>query len=189
MPYLQNAGAFLVTSLFGFAICVFLLRTLLIAIGAPFNQPICRFVYLLTNPVIMPLRNVMPRWRRVEFASLLVAWALCALELLLLVALFGAAASAAALLVRALVDTLDWLILIELVAILAYCVLSFVPSLRYDDNFRLLARLTEPVARPFRRLVPPLGGLDFSCWFASLALVLARLLLIAPLADWAARLG
>ncbi len=139
MSYLLNAAAFLVTTIFGFLICLFLGRMLLIAVGASFYEPVCRFVYALTNPVITPLRSVVPRWGR-----------------------------------------------IELVAIFVYCVLSLFPAARYDGNFGLLARVVEPVVRPFRRLLPPVGGLDFSCWVASIALILVRLLVIMPLADLAA---
>lgn len=189
MPYLLNAATFLIQTAFGFFIVVFVLRAMLIAIGAPFNQPICRFVYLFTNPVITPIRNIVPRWRRIEFASLLVAWLLVALEILLLLALFGLGVGWVALLPRALVDLLDWIVLIELVAILIYCVVSFIPSARHDSNFRLLAQLSEPVLGPFRRLLPPLGGLDFSCALACVALILVRILVIAPLADLARQLG
>ena len=188
MPYLQNAGVFLIQTIFGFFIVMFLLRSLLIAIGAPFNQPICRFVYLVTNPVTMPLRNVIPRWRRIEFSSLLIAYLLALVESLVFVALFGAALSIGGLLLRAAADTLDWIVLIELVAIFGYCIISFFPSAHYDSNFRLLAQLVEPVVRPFRKLLPPLGGMDFSCWFAAIALVLVRMLIVAPLADFATRI-
>jgi YggT family protein len=41
--------------------------------------------------------------------------------------------------------------------------------------------------RPFRRLIPPLGGMDFSFLAASIALILVRMLVIAPLADIAMR--
>ena len=187
MSYLQNAGTFLLQSIFGFAIVLFLLRMMLIAVGAPFNEPVCRFVYALTNRVITPLRPLVPRWRRIETASLLLAWMLAALELFLLVAMLGARVGIAGVMLRALVDVLDWLILIELVAVFAFCVLSFFPSARYDSNFRLLSQFIDPVVRPFRRLLPPLGGLDFSCWFASIALVLARMLIVAPLGDLAVR--
>src|SRR5262249_34337136 len=156
-------------SVFGFLICLFLVRALLIAVGAPFNEPVCRFVYALTNRVITPLRNVVPRWRRIEIASVLLAWLLALLQLVLLTAVLGISLGIVGLLLRALVDTLDWLILIELVAIFAYCILSFIPSARYDSNFRLLMQFTEPVVRPFRRLLPPVGGFDFSCWVASIA--------------------
>jgi YggT family protein len=188
MPYLQNAGVFLIQTLFGFFIVVFRLRLLLIAVAAPFNEPVCRFVWQITNRVATPLRRIVPRWRRLEFASLLVAYSLTVLELLVFVALFGAALGVGGLLLRAAADTLDWIVLIELVAIFGYCILSFIPSTRHDANFRLLAQFVDPVVRPFRRLLPPLGGMDFSCWFAAIALVLVRMLVVAPLADFAVRL-
>jgi YggT family protein len=188
MPYIQNAGVFLIQTLFGFFIVVFLLRMLLIAIAAPFNEPVCRFVWQITNRVATPLRRVVPRWRRLELASLLIAYLLALLELLVFVALFGAALSVGGLLLRAAADTLDWIVLIELVAIFGYCILSFFPGVRYDPNFRLLAQFVDPLVRPFRRLLPELGGMDFSCWFAAIALVLVRMLVVAPLADFAARL-
>ena len=188
MIYLQNAALFLITSLFGFLICLFLVRTMLIAVGAPFNEPVCRFVYALTNRVVTPLRNVVPRWRRVELASVLIAWLLALLQFVLLVLLLGLGTGVAGMLLRALMDVLDWAVLIQIVAIFAYCLLSFFPSARYDANFRLLAQFVDPLVRPLRRAIPPLGGFDFSCWFASIALVLVRMLLIAPLSDFAARL-
>jgi len=183
MNYLQNAGTFLVQTVFGFAIVLFLVRMLLIAVGAPFNEPLCRFVYTLTNRISTPLRTIVPRWRRIELSALLIAWLLAALELFLLVAMLGAHVGVAGVLLRALVDVCDWLILIELIAVFAYCLLSFFPSARYDSNFRLLALIVEPVARPFRRLLPPMGGMDFSFWVASIVLVLVRMLVIAPLGD------
>jgi YggT family protein len=189
MPYLLRATLFLVQTIFGFFIVVFLLRAMLIAIGASFYEPVCRFVYQLTNPVITPMRRFVPRWRNIEIASVLVAWLLVALEFLLLYALFSTGIPWLAWLPRALVDTLDWIILIELAAIFIYCLLSFFPSLRYDDNYRLLDRFVAPIVRPFRRIAPPLGGLDFSCWFAAIALMLARILVIEPLADLTGRLG
>ncbi|HET8940825.1 MAG TPA: YggT family protein [Rudaea sp.] len=183
MPYLQNAGAFLITSIFGFFICLFLIRMMLIAVGAPFNMPVCRFVYELTNPLINPLRGTVPRWRRIEFASLLIVWLLGVIELALLVALFAMPIGVVGVLVHALVDMLDWAILIQLVAIIVFCILSFSPAVRTDPNYHLLVRFTAPVVRPFRRFIPPVGGFDFSCWAACIALILLRLLVVAPLTD------
>ena len=188
MGYLQNAGAFLLNTIFGFFIGIFLVRLMLIAVGAPFNEPICRFVYQLTNPLITPLRRFVPRWRRIELSSLLVAWLLVLFELILFTALLGIHLGAAGLLLRSLADTADWAVLIQLVAIFVRCILSFVVNDRYNPNMHLLVQFTEPVVRPFRRLLPALGGMDFSCWFASIALILVRMLVLAPLADLAQQL-
>ena len=184
MPYLLNAGKFLIETLFGFFIVVFLLRAMLIMVGASFYEPICQFVYKVTNPVITPLRRFVPRWRNIEFASLLVGWLLATLETTLLLALFGLPLWFFGLLPYGFVQVLDWVVLIELAAMFVYCVMSFAPAMRYDSNFRLLDRFVAPVVRPFRRLVPPLGGFDFSVWFASIALILVRILVISPLSDF-----
>ena len=188
MSYLQNAGVFLIQTLFGFFIVMFLARTLLIAISAPFTEPICRFVYQFTNPAVMPLRNAIPRWRRVDFASLLVAWLLAILELVCLFAIVGLHLSVAGTILHALIDVFDWLILIEIVVMIAVCVMSFIPSMRYDSNYSLLMRVTDPVVRPFRRLIPPMAGMDFSFFAASIALILIRMLVVAPLTDLTSRI-
>jgi len=189
MSHLIRAGVFLIQTVFGTLIVLFLLRALLIATNMPFSEPVCRFVYTLTNRVITPLRALVPRWRKIEFASPLVAWLLCVAESALIYALVGMSIDVGMLLARALVDLLDWTLWIELIAIFGYCVLSFFPAMRYDDNFMTLSRFVAPVIRPFRRLLPPIGGLDFSCWLASVALVLAQLLVVAPLYELTGKLS
>jgi YggT family protein len=187
MSYLANAALFLIRTTFGFFIALFLVRMILIAAGASFYEPVCRFVYQLTNPVITPLRRFVPRWRRIEIASLLIAFVLVLVEYGLFAVMAGASIGVGGIVLRALVDLLDWLIWIELIAIFVRCLLSFVVSEYYNSSMQLLVQCTEPIVRPFRRILPALGGLDFSCWFASIALILAQMLIVAPLADFAAR--
>lgn len=189
MSYIVAAGVFLIQTIFEFAIGIFLVRTILIAVNASFLDPICQFVYRLTNPVLTPLRRFVPRWGKIETASLLVAFALALAEFALLAGLGGMRASIASWPLFALVEVLTITFVILFVAILIRCVLSFFVNEHYNSNARLLVQITEPIVRPFRRLVPPLAGLDFSCWLASLALILARILIIAPLGDLAARLA
>lgn len=188
MNYFANAAAFLIQTTFGFFIVLFLARMLLIAVGASFYEPICRFVYQLTNPIITPLRRFVPRWRNVEIASLLVAYVLVLIELGLFAAISGAAIGIGGLLLRALVSILDWLIWIELIALFARGILSFVASEYSNSNMQLLVRCTEPVMRPFRRVLPPMAGFDFSLTLAMIVLVLAQILIIAPLNDLAAHI-
>src|ERR1700751_1115992 len=138
MSYLANAPVFLIRTAFGFFIALFLVRMILIAAGASFYEPVCRFVYQLTNPVVTPLRRYVPRWGRIELASLLVAFALVLIEFGLCALIAGAALGIGALLLRALVELLDWLIWIYLIAIFVRCLLSFVVSEYYNSNMQLL---------------------------------------------------
>ena len=188
MSYFVNAGVFLIQTLFQFLIALFLIRLMLIAVNASFLDPICQFVYKLTNPVITPLRRFVRRWGKIETASLLIAFVLALVEFALLGGLIGMRMSFAAWPLFALVEVLTITFWILFVALLIRAVLSFFVNEHYNSNARLVMQFTEPVVRPFRRLLPPFGGFDFSLWFASLALILARILIIAPLGDLAATL-
>jgi len=43
------------------------------------------------------------------------------------------------------------------------CILSFFPRLNWDNQPWLAIRsATDPIMLPFRNLIPPLGGIDFS---------------------------
>jgi YggT family protein len=187
MSYFLNAAVFLIQTLFDSAIGVFLVRAMLIFAGASFQDPICQFVYRLTNPVLAPLHKFVPRWGKVEIASLLVAFALALIELALLSRLQWMPFSLAGFPLIAFVAVVAIALWIMLWTILIRCVLSFFVNPDHNAITRLLVQFTEPVVRPFR-VLPALGGLDFSCWFASLAILLARYLILAPLADLAARL-
>jgi YggT family protein len=188
MSYLANAASFLIGLLFSCLIYLFLVRMQLIAVGASFYEPVCQFVYQLTNPVITPLRRIVPRWGRIELASLLVAYLLVLIEFGASALLFGAAFRLPGVLLTALVTLLDRLIWIELVALFVRGLLSWIVSEYRNSNLALLARFTDPIVRPFRRLVPPLAGVDFSLAVAMIALILARMLIVEPLFALAAHL-
>jgi YggT family protein len=62
-------------------------------------------------------------------------------------------------------------------AILARVLLSWVPSLQQSGLGRFIYEITEPVLRPIRRVIPPLGMLDLSPLVAMVVIqVLAQLL-------------
>jgi len=72
-------------------------------------------------------------------------------------------------LVAALVDLYS-------VVVLAAVVISWLNMDRRHPLAQLVSRLTEPVLAPIRRVLPPIGGLDFSPMVLLLALrVLRRL--------------
>jgi YggT family protein len=68
-------------------------------------------------------------------------------------------------------------------------VISFVGADSYHPVVPLVMQLTEPVLKPFRRLIPNVGGLDFSPMVLLLAITLARVLIAKPLLDLGLRLA
>ena len=89
MNYLTNAGGLLLNVLFGALVALFVLRLLAEANRADFNNPICQFLYRLTNPVLRPLRKALPSVRRVNLGALLIALVIECVKVVFIVLLAG----------------------------------------------------------------------------------------------------
>ncbi|MFC5740209.1 YggT family protein [Dyella tabacisoli] len=180
MSYLLSALSFLLELAFSALATLFVLRLLAEACRADFNNPLSQFVYRYTNPVLAPARRVLPNWRRINLAALLVAWLLMLLKRAMLFALLGILPGVAGLLLLSLADLLDFVLVFYLVLIFAWSLMSMFQVDRRQPVLRLMGSLVEPLLRPLRgKLV--IGGLDFSPWAVMIVLMLLRLLVVAPL--------
>jgi YggT family protein len=86
-------------------------------------------------------------------------------------------------------DLLQLVLYIFMFSIIIEVVLSWVNPGAYNPLTVILYRLNRPLLDPARRLMPPLGGLDFSPFLVLVALQLINILLIRPLFGAAAGLG
>jgi YggT family protein len=183
MGYFANAGQIIIQFVFGALIALIVLRVLLQWVRANFYNPICQFLYKATNPVLMPLRKIVPSWRNIDIAGIALAWLVTALKLVLLYATLGESLGLLGLAVLALADLIDFVLLLYIVLILARVVISFVGADSYHPIVPLVMQLTEPVLKPIRRVLPAVSGIDFSPMVALLAITLARVLIAKPLLD------
>ena len=183
MGYFANAGQIIIQFVFGALIALIVLRVLLQWVRANFYNPICQFLYKATNPVLMPLRKIVPSWRNIDIAGIALAWVVTALKLLLLYATLGESLGVLGLVVLALADLIDFVLLLYIVLILARVVISFVGADSYHPIVPLVMQLTDPVLKPVRRVLPAVSGIDFSPMVALLAITLARVLIAKPLLD------
>jgi YggT family protein len=183
MGYFANAGQLLINFAFGVLVSLVVVRVLLQLVRANFYNPICQMLYKLTNPVLMPVHRLIPNWRNLDIAGVLLAWLLSAIKVALLYAMFGVGLRIAGLVVMALADLVDFVLLLYLALILVRVLLSFISVERSNPIVPLVIQLTEPLLRPIRRRVPAMGGLDFSPAIVMLAIALMRVLLVAPLSD------
>ena len=189
MGYLAQAAQILIDCLFVVAIFLLVLRVLLQAVRANFYNPVCQFLYKATNPVLMPLRKVIPGWRNIDVGALLLAWLLSAIKLALIYALFGQRLGLAGLAVMAVADLLDFILVLAIAIVFVRVLLSFVSVERSNPVVPLVHQLTEPLLRPLRSKLPAPGGLDFSPFVVVLAILLARVLVAAPLLDFGMHLA
>jgi len=188
MHYFASAGQILINVLFGALIALVVLRVLLQCVRANFYNPVCQFLYKLTNPVLMPLRKVIPAWRNLDIAGVLLAWLLTAIELALLYVVVGQRLGLIGLGVMALADLVDFVLMLYFGLILVRVFLSFV-SVRSNPIVPLIVQLTDPVLKPLRRFIPAVAGLDLSPMAVMLIILLARVLIVAPLLDFGLHLA
>jgi len=163
----MNAGVqiiqLLLHTLVGLFLVAVILRFLLQLFRADFYNPVSQFVIKVTNPALKPMRKIMPGLGGIDVASIVLATALQALVIFLQLLILGLTpGNPLLLIVWGLLGVLALLVDLYFFAILAMIILSWFAPGSYHPFVILLHQLTEPVMAPFRRLLPPFGGLDLS---------------------------
>jgi YggT family protein len=155
--------AYLIQTLLSLYLVAMLLRFLLQLVKADFYNPICQFLVKVTNPLVIPLRKVVPGLAGLDLASLLLALLLQLAGIVLLLLINGLGLpNVALLLVWSLLGVIGLLVNIYFFALLAMIILSWVAAGSNNPAIYLLHQITEPVMAPFRKLLPAMGGMDFS---------------------------
>lgn len=124
------------------------------------GNPLGRFIFALTDWLVLPLRRIVPAVGRWDTASLLAAWLLQLGQLLILWLLAGAATGMVSLLVMAVFGVLRMVLSGLTGLVIVYAVLSWVQT--QSPLSDLLDRLVAPVLTPIRRRLPLVGGVDLS---------------------------
>ncbi len=186
MNPVSNAGIFLVSTLFGLYILAFMLRLILQMVRADFYNPVSQFIVKVTNPLLKPLRRVVPGLGGIDLASVLIMLGLQMLELLIITQIRNfPLPEVLGLVLVAAVELLSLALYVFLFAIFILALLSWINPGTYNPVSHLLAQISEPILRPARRILPPMSGFDLSPMLAMLGLWLLKLLLLDPLAYWA----
>lgn len=174
----MSALIYIVETLLSLVYFVFLLRLLLQLVRADFRNPLSQAIVKLTNPLIMPLRRVLPPAGKLDTASNVAVLLVALAEVGILYALrAGAPPDALTWLRLAVLGMLSKLLWVYFYAILLYALVSLIAPNQYSPVAALLAALCEPVLRPIRRLIPPVAGLDLSPLWACIALQALLILL------------
>ncbi len=163
MNALNEIFVYLVQTFLSLYLVAMLLRFLLQLVRADFYNPISQFLVKITNPLVVPLRKLVPGFAGMDMASLLLALALQLAGIVVLLMMHGLALPGIVLLLLwSVLGVIGLLVNIYFFALLAMIILSWVaPGSRHPAIY-LLHQITEPVMAPVRKLLPPMGGLDFS---------------------------
>lgn len=163
MSALYAVLIYLVQTILGLFLIAMLLRFLLQMVRADFYNPISQFVVRLTNPLVIPLRAIIPGYAGIDFASLVLVFLLqmAGIAIVFLLRL-GALPPLHSLVLGSLLGVIALLVQFYFFALLAMIILSWVAQGSRHPAIMLLYQVTEPIMAPFRKLLPAMGGLDFS---------------------------
>ena len=174
-----NAFSFLVEAVFQLFMVAVMLRVLLEALAADYYNPISQVLIRVTDPLIAPLRRILPNAGRVSLAGIVVLLALQIVMLLVLAAIAGFRIDIGVLLVTAVIDLVRMLLVLYLVLIIVGVILSWFAAHLRHPIIPVIWQLTDPVLRPIRRVIPDLGGLDLSPLIAIIGINFLLILLPA----------
>jgi len=173
----MSALIYILQSLLTLALCVVLLRLFLQWSRADFRNQICQGIVRVTNPLIIPLRRILPPIGRIDSASVVAVILVAIVEVVIITSLAGVPLDPVYVLRAALLEIVTKTLWLYFYAIFLYALLSMVAPGGYSPLQSILASLCEPVLRPFRRFIPPLGGIDLSPLWAGI-LIQAILILL-----------
>ena len=175
----MNAGdktlLLLLSLFFDLAIMVLMLRVLLQWLRADFYNPISQALIKITAPLLAPVARILPDLGRLSLSGLALLLAAQVLATVCLALVYNVAIPAPLqLLLWSLLGLLSFVLRLYFFVILIMVILSWVAPSSRHPAVALLYQLAEPAMAPFRKLLPPLGGLDLSPIFAFVAIQIAR---------------
>ncbi len=172
----MEALNFLIHTVFTLYLMVVLLRFWLQLVRADFYNPFSQFIVKVTNPIVLPLRKVIPSLGKLDTATLLLAYLLATAKFIVLQLVFSSSIQVGPsfilggiLLMKETLNLIFWVLLIR-------AIMSWFSQGRNPMEY-VFQQLTEPFLAPIRRILPPMGGLDLSVLVALIALKFIEILL------------
>lgn len=163
---------FLIDTLFDFYSYIILARLILQIVRSDFYNPISQFVVKATNPIVVPLRRVIPGFGGVDNSCIVLLLVIQLLKWLLIgFVINGQLLPFLQLLLLTLTGTVGLVLGFFLFTIFLQVILSWVAPATHNPMTQVLRDITEPLLAPARRVIPPIGGLDLSPMVVMLALI------------------
>jgi YggT family protein len=168
---MMTAFVYIAGTLLSLTLAVFLARLLLQWTRADFRNPLCQFIVRITNPLILPLRRILPPIGKVDTASVVAVLLVAIIDVAIMRAILGAGFPPAYYWIELVaIEIARTLLQMYFYVIVLYALLSLIAPGGYSPMQSVLATLCEPVLRPFRRIIPPIGGIDLSPLWACIGI-------------------
>lgn len=177
---LLQALLFLLDTFLGLFVAALLVRFYLQVVRAPARNQISQFIAALTDWIVRPARRVIPGWAGLDLSTLVLAW-LVQFILLILTHVLQSSMGGLPVLALALLAVLAVVrtsLYILMGALIVQAVLSWVGP--QSPIAPVVNALTRPFLRPIQKRVPPVGNVDLS----PLLLLVALQLVVQLLLPW-----
>tara|TARA_Y100001934_G_scaffold171180_1_gene203151 strand:- start:734 stop:1333 length:600 start_codon:yes stop_codon:yes gene_type:complete len=179
MGQVGSALAQIFNTIAGLYLLFVVARFLLQLAKADFYNPISQAVFRATDPVVRIFRSFIPGYKGIDFSSLMLAFIVQFIAISVTILLYGGTIPSVGFIITwSFIGVLNFIILFYYYALIASIIMSFVMMFSGNMNphpiLLLVWQITEPIMAPFRRVIPPMGGLDFSPIFIFLIIGLIR---------------
>lgn len=184
MSALAQALVYVIQTLGSLYLLIILLRFILQLVRADFYNPLSQFTVRATQPLLKPVRRIIPGFGGVDLAALVLAVLVQLVLMMVVVVLLGASIGGLfpALLIWALLGVASLFLKVFFFALIVSVILSWVAPQTHNPAAELVNQICEPLLAPFRRILPSLGGLDLSPIFAFIVINLLDRFVIGQLA-------
>jgi YggT family protein len=167
----MDAIRYIVDTLLWLLTLAFVLRLLFQLVRANFRDPMADALVRVTNWLILPLRKVLPPIGKIDTATVVAVLVIASVRTLAALGLAGRGVGDPVEFLRiTALNLVDLVLRVYLFALLLYWLTSFVTPGGYAPGVRLLSQLCEPILKPVRRIIPPIGQIDFSVLWVSIAI-------------------
>jgi len=181
MNYLSNATIYLIENLLGLILYIVLIRFWMQWVKANFRNPVGQFIITVTNPIVLPLRRLLPSFGSIDTATVVLAIALAIFKTFTLLAIAGYSIPVLKLITYSLGAVIESSIYIFMAAIFIQIIASWVNPYSQHPILEIARSIAEPLMAPARRLIPAIAGIDFSPFLVFIFLNLSLQLIVAPL--------
>ncbi|TWX67229.1 YggT family protein [Colwellia demingiae] len=180
----MEAIIYLLRFVFDALLMILIMRVWLQWVKADFYNPLSQFIVKVSNPLVIPLRRVIPGLGGLDLATILIAYVVATLKFVTLAALSGESLGVLAFYIGLLVLLKQAGFLLFVIMIIM-AIMSWVVQ-GYNATLMVLSQLTEPFLNPIRKIIPNMGGLDLSMLLAFLVMNVINILLSNSLPYWGA---
>ncbi|MFC3152026.1 YggT family protein [Litoribrevibacter euphylliae] len=181
---LTEVALLLLNTFVNLYVLIVLLRFLLQVVKADFYNPVSQFIVKATNPVLVPIRRIVPGVGGIDLSSLILAWTVEFIGMGLVYALVygGQIPPILNLCGWAIIALIQTLLNIYMFSILIIVILSWIAPQSYNPAVLLLHQLTGPMLSRIRKIMPDMGMLDLSPIVAFLLIQVIEIFL-RPIAE------